>query len=200
MKLESYQTISLLSCTGKVVEKVVAELLSDEAERRALRSDGQFGCITERLAIDAAAIMVDRAHAALKEKNITGVLLMDIKAAFPSVARGRLIHAMKAKKIDGDLIRWTESFLSQRMVEMVIESNELQSHPVEEGVPQGSPISPILFAIHIAGLIKWGEEIVKAEALCYVVDLGWVATGKDVNQVAQKLEACAAVSIEWASR
>jgi hypothetical protein len=55
--------------------------------------------------------MVDRAHAASKEVNIMGVLLMDIKAAFPCVARGRLIHAMKAKKIDGDLIGWTESFL-----------------------------------------------------------------------------------------
>jgi hypothetical protein len=61
---------------------------------------------------------------------------MDIKAAFPSVARGRLIHAMKAKKIDGDLIRWTESFLSERTVEMVIEGNILQSHAVEAGVPQ----------------------------------------------------------------
>jgi len=90
---------------GKDVEKVVAELLSDEAERRALLSDGQFGSRKKRLAIDAAAIMVDRAHATWKEDNITGVLLMDINAAFPSVARGRLIHAMTANKIDGDLIR-----------------------------------------------------------------------------------------------
>jgi hypothetical protein len=93
-KLKSYRTISLLSCMGKVIEKVVAELLSDKAERRALLSDGQFGSRKKRSAIDAAAIMVDRAHAAWKEDNITGVLLMDIKAAFPSVARGRLIHAL----------------------------------------------------------------------------------------------------------
>jgi hypothetical protein len=107
---------------------------------------------------------------------------------------------MKAKKIDGDLIRWTESFLSERTVEMVIEGNVLQSHPVEAGVPQGSPISPILFAIHTAGLIKWVEERVQAEGLSFVDDLGWVATGKDGNQVVEKLEACAAESIEWASR
>jgi len=44
--------------------------------------------------------MVDRAHSAWKEDNITGVLLRDRKAAFPSVASGRLIHAMKAKWID----------------------------------------------------------------------------------------------------
>jgi len=184
----------------KVVEKVVAELLSDEAERRALLSDGQLGSRKKWSAIDAAAIVVDRVHAAWKEDNIRGVLLMDIKAAFPSVARGRLIHAMKAKKIDGDLIRWTESFLSERTVEMVIKGNVLQSHPVEAGVPQGSPVSPILFAIHAAGLIKWVEERVQAEGLSSVDDLGWVATGKDVNQAVKKLEACAAESIEWASR
>jgi hypothetical protein len=44
--------------------------------------------------------MVDRAHSAWKEGNITGVLLMDIKSALPSVARVRLIHALKAKRID----------------------------------------------------------------------------------------------------
>jgi len=144
--------------------------------------------------------MVDRAHATWKEDNITGVLLMDIKAAFPSVARGRLSHAMKARKIDGDLIRWTESFLSERTVEMVIEGNVLKSHPVEAGVPQGSPVSPILFAIHTAGLIKWVEERVKAEGLSFVDDLGWVATGKGVNQVVERLEAREAESIEWAKR
>jgi len=41
---------------------------------------------------------------------------------------------------------------------MVIEGNVLQSDPVEAGVPQGSPVLPILFAIHSAGLIKWVEE------------------------------------------
>jgi len=63
-KLKSYQTISVVSCMGKVVEKVVAELLSNEAERRALLSDGQFGSRKKRSAIDATAIIVDRAHAA----------------------------------------------------------------------------------------------------------------------------------------
>jgi len=83
---------------------------------------------------------------------------------------------------------------------MVIEGNALQSHPVEAGVPQGSSVPPILFAIHTAGLIKWVEERVQAEGLSFVDDLGWAATGKDVNQVVERLETCAVVSIEWASR
>jgi hypothetical protein len=78
---------------------------------------------------------------------------------------------MKAKKIDGDLIRWTESILSERTVERVIEGNVLQSHHAEGGVPQCSPISPSLFAIHTSGLIKWVEERVQDEGLSFVDDL-----------------------------
>jgi len=63
-QLKVYRYISMLSCMGKVVEKVVAELLSEKAELRVLLSDGQFGSRKGRSAIAAVAIMVDRAHAA----------------------------------------------------------------------------------------------------------------------------------------
>jgi len=44
------------------------------------------------------------------------------------------------------------------------------------------------------------EERVHAEGLSFIDDLGWVATWKDVKQVVERLESCAAESIEWASR
>jgi hypothetical protein len=55
---------------------------------------------------------------------------------------------MKVRQLDGDLIRWTESFLSERTVEMIIKGNALERHPVEAGVPQGSSVSPILLVIY----------------------------------------------------
>jgi len=100
IKVKSYRSISPLSCIGKVIEKFFAELLSDEAERKTLLSNGQIGSRKRTSAINAAAIEVDSLHAALKVDNITGVLLMDIKAVSPSVLRGRLIHAINAKEID----------------------------------------------------------------------------------------------------
>jgi hypothetical protein len=56
------------------------------------------------LPLDAAAAVVDRVLSAWKEDNIPAVLPIDIKVAFPSIARGRLMHAMKTMLIDGDLI------------------------------------------------------------------------------------------------
>jgi len=88
-----------------VVEKVAAELLSEEVERRGLLSDGRFRTRKGRLGIDAAAIMVKRAHAAWTQGHITGVLLMDIKAAFSRVANGRLVNLLKVRQIDRDIIR-----------------------------------------------------------------------------------------------
>jgi len=200
-QLMAYRSILLLSCMGNVVERVVAELLSDQAERRGLLSKGQFGSRRGRSAIDAAAIMVDRAHAAWRDGQIAGMLHMYIEAAFPRVAKGRLVNLMKVRQMDGDLIRWTESFLLKRTVEMVIEGNAMERHPVEAGVPQGSPVSLILFAIYTSALIKWVEEYVsEATGLSFVDDLGWVATGSDVNHVISILERCAAQSIKWASR
>jgi hypothetical protein len=83
---------------------------------------------------------------------------------------------------------------------MVIEGNAMERHPVEAGVLQGSLVSPILFAIYTSGLIKWVEEYASAKGLSLVDDLGWVATGSDVNQVVTILERCAEKSMEWASR
>jgi len=85
---------------GKVIEKVVAELLAEEGERSGLLSNGQFRRRKRASALDAAAIIVDRAHAAWRECRVASVLLMDIKADFPRVGTGRLVHPMKRKGID----------------------------------------------------------------------------------------------------
>ena len=129
------------------------------------------------------------------------MLLMDFKEAFPSVAKGSLVNLMKVRQMGRDCIQQTESFLSERMVEMIIEGNAMERHPVEAGVPQGSAVSPILFAIYISGLIKWVEENVsETQGLSICDDLGWVVTGSDVNHVVSILERCAAMIIHWGSR
>ena len=112
----------------------------------------------------------------------------------------RTVNLMKVRQMDGDLIRWTESFLSERTVEMIIEGNAMERHPVEAGVPQGSLVSPILFAIYTSGVIKLVEDYISADGLTFVDDLGWVATGSNVNQVITIFQRCTVTSIVWASR
>jgi len=55
---------------------------------------------------------------------------------------------------------------------MIIEGNAMERHPVEAWVPQGSPVSQIVFSIYTSELMKWVEEYVsEAAGLSFVEDL-----------------------------
>jgi hypothetical protein len=110
--------------------------------------------------------------------------LTDIKAYFLSVAKERLVNWMKVRHLGGDLVRRTESFQSERMVEMIIAGNPIKIHLVEAVVPQGSPVTPILFAICTSGVIELVKEyVLEVDDLSFEGNLGWVATRSDVNHV-----------------
>jgi hypothetical protein len=48
------------------------------------------------------------------EGKIAAALLMDIKGAFLSVAKGNLIKRLEDMGFEVDVCRWTESFMSNR--------------------------------------------------------------------------------------
>jgi hypothetical protein len=48
--------------------------------------------------------LVDRIYVPWRERHIASILLMHIKAAFPSIGRGTDIHTMGAQRLDGDHI------------------------------------------------------------------------------------------------
>jgi hypothetical protein len=55
---------------GKIVKKVIPELLAEEVQRRGLHSDGQYESRKWPSAIEVAAIMVHRAHAAWTDAKL----------------------------------------------------------------------------------------------------------------------------------
>ena len=70
---------------------------------------------------------------------------MDVAGAFNNVHHQRLIHNMKTRKVPMPIIRWTESFLSGRTTQLKFNGIVSGSIATTAGVPQGSPISPILY-------------------------------------------------------
>jgi len=67
-------------------------------------SNGQFSNRNRQSANDEAAIVVVRGYAAWTDSDITGELQLDIKAAFPHIAKGSLLNKMRTKHTNGDLI------------------------------------------------------------------------------------------------
>jgi len=102
---KAYRVITLLNCLGKVVEKVAANAIADHCKRRELLHDGQFGCRKRRSAVDAIGRLMKKVEVAWGRGNTAAVLLMDVKGAFPYVAKGNLIKRMEEMGFEADLVR-----------------------------------------------------------------------------------------------
>ena len=192
-----YRTISLLNCLGKVVEKVAAEILSKRCERLELLHNGQFGSRKSRGAIDAIAKLIATVEHAWKHKKIAGALFLDVKGAYPNVIRQQLIKRLVELGIPGDLIRWVNSFLTDRKVQLVIDGYTCPVRDIEIGVPQGSPISPILFIIYISGFFDAIEAKIPIISLSFADDIGLIAIESSIREVTKTLEQAGEEAINW---
>lgn len=79
--------------------------------------------------------------------------MTDMAQAFPNVAKERLPNWVKDTEVKEQLAQWTTSFMRDRTVKLRFDGEE-EWHLVETGIPQGSSISPILFNIYIAPLLR----------------------------------------------
>ena len=195
--VKSYRVISLLNCMGKVLEKVIAEQLSQLSENFLKLHPGQMGARKERCAIDAVASLVYEVQQRWSKKELAAALFMDVKGAFDHVSKTQLVARMLELEIDGDLIRWTRSFLTDRKLQLVIDGHNNQEKEVETGIPQGSPVSPILFLIYISGVFEQVEkELPGIVSLLFVDDLGFIASGISVKEMAKTLEKVGRIVLE----
>ena len=145
---KNYRTISLLNCLGKVVERVATELLSQHCEGEETLHEGQFGARRRRSAVEAVGRLIGWVESGWQRKEITGALCMDVAAAFPSVARGCLLRKMRNMGLEENLVEWMDSFMSDSRVIMSIDGQDDGPREVTTGLPQGSPILPVLSATY----------------------------------------------------
>ena len=169
---KAYRCISLVNCRGKIVEKVAADLISRHCEATGGFHPGQYGCRTKRSAVDAVGVAIAQVQEAWSRGVVAGALLMDVAAAFPSVARTCLLRKMREARIDERLVRWTDSFMQDRRVIMSLDGQDGDEMPVTTGLPQGSPVSPVLFAIYVADIHRVVEDQVEdSRGISFVDDV-----------------------------
>lgn len=118
---KAYRVISLLSCLGKVVERAVATWIASFCETREIFHRGQFGCRQGRGTSDAVAQLVTKVENAWVKKRTALTLLLDVKGAFDRVNKKQLLNRMVQVGMAGNIVRWVDSFLSDRRAMLVID-------------------------------------------------------------------------------
>ena len=168
---KAYRVISLLNCLGKISERILAQRLSHLAETTTLLHPSQIGGRLHKSAIDTALILTNEVESTYLK---TTALFLDIKGAFDHVAKNRLLAILKKLGLPFNLISWVSSFLSNRTLRLAFDGQIEGFSNIDTGIPQGSPISPILFLIYIRDLFPSLASSVKP--LSYIDDIALVVS------------------------
>ena len=101
------------------------------------------------------------------KRKLTGLfVLLDLSAAFDTVDHNLLLSRLKAQYgIEGNVLKWYESYLSDREQTVVINGVQSQPEQLSCGVPQGSILGPELFTKYASPV----AQIIRKYGLCYHV-------------------------------
>jgi hypothetical protein len=152
---KAWRPISLLSTLGKVLEAVIAERMSYVVESYGLLPANHFGARKRRSAEQALILLQEQIYKAWRAGRVLSLISFDVKGAYNGVFKERLLERLKARGIPSGLVRWIDAFCSRRTATVIVNghTSQLQELP-QAGLPQGSPLSPVLFLFFNADLVQ----------------------------------------------
>ena len=146
----SYRPISLTSCFGKIFERMVGKRLAWLLEHDDLLSKYQSGFRKHHSTLDHVLRLETDVRKGFKFKKSTTAVFLDITRAYDMVYRPVLLFKLHKLGIRGHLASYLFHFLTDpRPFKLRFRSLYSDQHSFENGLPQGSCLSPMLFNVMI---------------------------------------------------
>lgn len=196
----AWRPISLLSCLGKGMERIIAKRMSYLAIKHKILHPNQAGALPQRSATDIAAALthdVEQARRRRKQKKVATLVTMDVEGAFDAILRHRLILQLRKQGWPDFLIRWLAMFLAHRLASVRFEDATAEALELLCGIPQGSPLSPILYLLATAALYMLPGA---TQRYGYADDTAMLFVGDTLDETTTQANAAIAAMEEWGRR
>ena len=197
---KAWRPISLLPTLGKALEAVIAARISYAVETFGLLPTNHFGARKKPSAEQALLLLQEHIYDAWRKRRTLSLVSFDVKGAYNGVCKGRLLRRLAARGMPAGLVRWIDAFCSNRTATIVVngicsERAELQ----QAGLPQGSPLSPILFLFFNADLVQRRMDQ-NGGSVAFVDDCTAWVTGSSAEANREGIQAIIDQATEWEGR
>jgi Reverse transcriptase (RNA-dependent DNA polymerase)/Endonuclease-reverse transcriptase len=190
----SYRPIALLAVLGKGLERLIARNMAWVAVTHKVVASQQFGALPLRSAVDLTTCLTHDVEDALNQGRTASLLTLDVKGAFDAVLPGRLVRRLREQGWPDNLTRWASSFATGRTVQIRMDGDIGPCTDIQCGLPQGSPVSPILFMLYLAPLFKLGK---RSERFGYADDVALLASSPSLLENSEALAAALQEALDW---
>jgi len=186
----NYRPISLLPVMAKVLEKCVHHQLTQFIRRNAMVDAipaEQFAFRHNHSCEDALVLAVSQWNKRLDAGELCGVVFADMSKAFDRVDHQQLINELAMIGLGSTVLTWFVNFLQGRRQRVVLPPDGQAGDMYEsnQGVPQGSVLSPLLFSIYIRDIPSIFKHSISQ---LFADDIAFYVSGKSCKVLIHKLE------------
>ena len=192
----SYRPIALTSCVCKLMEKMINTRLVWHLETKELLSPFQFGFRKNRSTLDPLWRLSNQIQQGFVKQCQTIGVFFDLEKAYDTTWRQGIINKIYKMGIRGNMIKFLDSFLSNRYIKVKVGSSLSSPFIQEEGVPQGSVLSVTCFAIAINEILDVVTPPVRGSL--FVDDFALYCTGYDAKSIHHYIQKSIDAVSKWA--
>ena len=147
--VSNYRPVSLLSCCGKLFERLVFKHMYNFFHDNNLLYKYQSGFLPRHSTVFQLIDIYHHICQSFDNRQLSCMVFCDISKAFDRVWHKGLLFKLRQNGIEGNLLCWLSNYLSGRQQRVVLQSAVSSLKPISAGVPQGSVLGPLLFLIFV---------------------------------------------------
>ena len=152
-EITSYCLLSLTSCSGKILEKIITNRVKDWCNKNNIIHKQQNGFRSKRNANDNLFKLTRSLKQNINKGFVTSAIFLDVEKAFDQFWHVDVLHKIKKFGMDQNLLRWINSFLCETLIiSFKIKDIKSDFFTSKHGILQGSPLSPIFFIIYVSDI------------------------------------------------